>query len=325
MTIVSNDPAWLPYINTVSLISYLSVLSSAAVVYDWEFELVWRQRWSFVTVLYICPLHWNTIFCEPRTMEYPGLNDRRRVSSICFQLPCYVEHNDCNSCLILYFIWTLTPVVVNAMLGVIMLIRIHAMYGRSKKMLIFLVIVLLTSTITSVITTVMANIGILVEEFILFGSPMCLFEKIDTYQMNLGYESLISTAIWEVLASVLAVWIVIKHFHELRQSPTGTTIGDCIMALTKSHAFYFVAFAVVTCLTLGSLSPNIMFSPSVGAALYSDVLQVAQVLQMFVLGPRLILSVREYHAELVARSDEGIGMTTIYFQAGGDALTGGDA
>ncbi|KAG1886642.1 hypothetical protein F4604DRAFT_1281564 [Suillus subluteus] len=312
MTVVSNDPAWLPFISTVSLISYFSVVSSAAVVYDWvltfgqEFELVWRQRWSFMTVLYIC-------------VRYIGI--LYSVTLILWNIP--VLMTDVVG-LILYFIWTLIPVVVNAMLGVIMLIRIHAMYGRSKKMLIFLVTVLLASTITSVITTVMSNTGILVEEFILFGSPICLFEKIGTYQMNLGYESLISTAIWEVLASVLAVWIVIKHFRELRQSPTGSTIGDCFMALIKSHAFYFVAFAVVTCFTLGSLSPNIMFSSSVGAALYSDALQVAQVLQMFVLGPRLILSIREYHAELMARFDEGIAMTTIHFQAGGDALTGGD-
>jgi len=59
--------------------------------------------------------------------------------------------------------------------------------------------------------------------------------------MNLGYESLISTAIWEILAFVLAVWVVIKHSRELRQSPTGSTIGDCFTVLTKSHAFYFSA------------------------------------------------------------------------------------
>jgi hypothetical protein len=44
---------------------------------------------------------------------------------------------------------------------------------------------------------------------------------------------------------------------------------------------------------------------------------------MFVLGPRLILSVRNFNAKLVARSDEGTAMTTIVFQAG-NALTGGD-
>jgi hypothetical protein len=64
----------------------------------------------------------------------------------------------------------------------------------------------------------------------------------------------------------------------------------------------------------------------VGSTLITCVLQLAQVLQMFVLGPRLILGIREYHAELVARSDGGTCMTSIYFQAGGDMdmLAGGD-
>jgi hypothetical protein len=35
--------------------------------------------------------------------------------------------------------------------------------------------------------------------------------------------------------------------------------------------------------------------------------------QMFVLGPRLILSVREYNASLVTDSSDGIAMTTIAF------------
>ena len=35
---------------------------------------------------------------------------------------------------------------------------------------------------------------------------------------------------------------------------------------------------------------------------------------MFVLGPRLILSIRDYQAKLVANSDEGTAMTTIAFQ-----------
>ena len=37
---------------------------------------------------------------------------------------------------------------------------------------------------------------------------------------------------------------------------------------------------------------------------------------MFVLGPRLILSIRDYQAKLVANSDEGTAMTTIAFQEG---------
>jgi hypothetical protein len=64
---------------------------------------------------------------------------------------------------------------------------------------------------------------------------------------------------------------------------------------------------------------------SVGGTFIFGVLQIAQVLQMFVLlGPHLILSICEYHAKLVARSDGGTHMMSIYFQAGGDMLTGRD-
>jgi hypothetical protein len=43
-------------------------------------------------------------------------------------------------------------------------------------------------------------------------------------------------------------------------------------------------------------------------------LQVLLVVQMFVLGPRLILSIREYHAKLVADSDAEISINSIVFQ-----------
>jgi hypothetical protein len=44
---------------------------------------------------------------------------------------------------------------------------------------------------------------------------------------------------------------------------------------------------------------------------------------MFVLGPRLILGVREYHARLVAKSDEGIDLVSIAFQERVQISTGG--
>jgi hypothetical protein len=52
-------------------------------------------------------------------------------------------------------------------------------------------------------------------------------------------------------------------------------------------------------------------------------LVVAEMVQMFVLGPRLILGVREYHAKLVAKSDEGAGMASIVFQERIHITTGG--
>ncbi|KAG2097056.1 uncharacterized protein F5147DRAFT_763481 [Suillus discolor] len=242
--------------------------------------------------------------------------------------------NDFDSCTIVWFIQAWGPVVVNAMLGVIMIARINAMYQGSKKLRIFLVVMLLGSTIASGVMTIIGNLGVsaprstrdsqsLPDEVVLSGYHMC-FSDIGTYMGNLTYENVISVAVWEIFALFLTVRIVIMHFRELRQSPRRPIIGDYFTILIESHAFYFLAFAIMACLQLGTTSPNIALSSSVGSAVFTGILSISQMLQMFVLGPRLILSIREYHAKLVARADGGIGMTSLAFHAGGDALTSED-
>lgn len=225
-------------------------------------------------------------------------------------LPVSITDVDCN---ILYFMQVWIPVVVNAMLGVIMTTRIHAMYQGSKKMLVFLGVVLLTCTITSGVMTGIGNIRASAEEVVLSGNRMCLSRISNT----LNQEIFLPTLVWEVIALFLAAWIVIKHIRELRQSQTGSTIGDCFTVLMESHVLYFVGFVAVTCFNLGTLSPTLE-TTTVGSGIYYGVFQIAQFVQMFVLGPRLVLSIREYHARLVINSDEGTGMTTIAFQERGN-------
>jgi hypothetical protein len=57
-------------------------------------------------------------------------------------------------------------------------------------------------------------------------------------------------------------------------------------------------------------------STAVAADIFAGILRVARVLQMFVLGPRLLLSVREYHTKIMAKSEGGTGMSAIAFEAG---------
>ncbi|KAG2359375.1 hypothetical protein BDR07DRAFT_1415271 [Suillus spraguei] len=86
--------------------------------------------------------------------------------------------------------------------------------------------------------------------------------------------------VWEVLALCLSVFIAVKHLRDLRRydPSTGSTIGDCFK------------YDTLRCL------------------------QILSGVQMFVLGPRLILSVREYHAKLVVNSDADTSMNSIVFQ-----------
>ncbi|KAG2034937.1 hypothetical protein BDR03DRAFT_551619 [Suillus americanus] len=266
MTLVSNDPIWWPSINSYRIASYFIVAASAGVMYDWaltfghEVELIWRQNWSLMTGLYLSARYLGIIYTVIGLLVY--------VPTI-----------------------SLTDaVIVNAILGVIMIARLHAMYQR-RKMLTFLSVILLAVTIANGVT-------------------------ITIITMHLSYFIYWSfTTAWEVLALCLAIWIAVKHFRELKRPSTGWIVRDCFTALTKSHLVYFVSFVAVSCFNFGYLSPTISADPySLENQIYPGLTQIFLLVQLFVLGPRLILSVREYHAKSVANSDAAADMTSVYFQ-----------
>jgi len=53
---------------------------------------------------------------------------------------------------------------------------------------------------------------------------------------------------------------------------------------------------------------------SLDTQIYIGLTQILEMVRIFVLGPRLILGVREYHAKLVANSDTASAMTSIVFE-----------
>ncbi|KAG1809781.1 uncharacterized protein HD556DRAFT_1522274 [Suillus plorans] len=218
-------------------------------------------------------------------------------------------------CWMMYTIWVLTGVVVFAMLWVIIITRLHAMYQRSRKILIFLVVIFLAINTFVGVTVLMSTMHTSGEELILSG----------TYQCTIGYSgdpivldsvTWILSIVWEVLTLCLAVWIAVKHFCELRLHATGGIIGDCFTVLIKTHVVYFASFVIVSCFSLIlDFSPTSLTSHNpLEYQTLLGLLQILEVVQMFVLGPRLILDVREYNAKLVDDSDAATGMTSIAFQ-----------
>ncbi|KIK41560.1 hypothetical protein CY34DRAFT_805932 [Suillus luteus UH-Slu-Lm8-n1] len=202
------------------------------------------------------------------------------------------------------------------MLGVIMIARLHAMYQGSRTMLIFLVIVFLAVNITCVVLAAIALKYIeSAEELILSGIQMCGFYFEGDVQRLIAMVWILNT-VWEVLALCLSVWIAVKHFRDLRRlgPSTGSTIGDYFRVLIQSHVLYFASFAAVSCFQLIGLTPAFLSSDSTVTVMFGGTRTVLLAVQVFVLGPRLILSVREYHAKLVAGSDADISMNSIVFQ-----------
>ncbi|KAG1837282.1 hypothetical protein DFJ58DRAFT_148959 [Suillus subalutaceus] len=204
--------------------------------------------------------------------------------------------------------------VVDVILGVIMITRLHAMYQRSRKVLIFLVVIFLAIRIPNAVMLAIEIMQISGEEFILSGTYQCMIfyagDALSLYSITwtLG-------AVWEVLVLCLAVWIAVKHFRELRRHSTSSVLGDCFTVLMRTHVNYFASVLIVSCFQIGLFSPTLSADPnSLDVQIYFGLAQVFQVAQMFMLGPRLILSIREYHAKLVADSDTATVMTSIAFQ-----------
>ncbi|KAG2048720.1 hypothetical protein BDR06DRAFT_962296 [Suillus hirtellus] len=299
MIIVPNGPALWPAINANRLYSYFVVAAFVGVTYDWaltlgqEVELVWRQRWSLVTVLYLSVRYLGIVFA--------ALTMLLNVPTISLTG---------TQCWIMSAIWNWTGIMAFAMLWIIIITRLYAMYQRSRKILILLIVTLLANAICIGVAAVIITVHASAEEFYLSG----------TYQCSIGFGGdlplltaviWILSTVWEVFTLCLAVWIAIKHFRELRQHPTGGIIVDCFTVLMKTHVLYFASFVAVSCLQL--IVPRLS-TDSLDVQIYSGCLRILGVVQMFVLGPRLILGVREFNAKLVADSDAASVMTSIAFQ-----------
>ncbi|KAG2361400.1 hypothetical protein BDR07DRAFT_1409632 [Suillus spraguei] len=216
-------------------------------------------------------------------------------------------------CFIAYVVWDWIGVVVYAMLWVIIATRLYAMYLRSRKILIFLIVTFLAVNIFSGAAIIMSMMHSSGEELILSGIYQCSISQTDNV-LHLDYLTWVLGIVFEVCGMCLALWIAVKHFRELRRHSAQEIIRDCFTVLIKSHVLYFASFVVVSCSQVIYDYSPIADQFSMKAYIYSDSLQILQVVQMFVLGPRLILGIREYHARLVVNSDTATGMTSIAFQ-----------
>lgn len=272
--------------------NYFVVSSSAAVVYDWvltfgqEYELIWKQRRSFMTALYIVVRYFGILYSVSNMLvNLPGV--------LTTDTGCYVMD--------LALLWATFP--INCTLSVIMIFRLHAMYQRSRKILIFLIATFVSVTIFCIAIAVSGTSLLSIKVF-LYGSQ-CVYETDANQQLRMLETYAVATA-WEALTLGLAIWIVVKHLRELRTQSRGqTVIGDLFTVLLKTHALYFIYFTVSSILNIGLMSPYFSASTSVGAQTYRGILEFSTLLQMFVAGPRLILSVRGYHAKFMPYFEEG--------------------
>ncbi|KAG2114913.1 hypothetical protein BD769DRAFT_1673367 [Suillus cothurnatus] len=251
---------------------YWIVAAGVVVVYDWvltigqEIDLIWRQHWSLMKAMYLVIRYIGIPYSVANVLANMPLFSLTDAVSVPQPSQSYPMNTSIFRGNIMNWAINGTNVVVTAMLGVIMIARLHAMYQRTRSVLIFLVIVFLAVNISCGVIAAMGLKQAAAEVLILSG----------TYTCNYGYEGNIQpliitiwvlNTVWEVSALCLAVWIAVKHFRDLQRFglSTGSTTGDCFRVLIKSHVFYFASFVGVSCLQLILVSPYFSNLNSVGA------------------------------------------------------------
>jgi len=216
-------------------------------------------------------------------------------------------------CNVGYWVANWSNMVIEAILGVIFITRLHAMYQRSRKILVFVSVIFLVVQIFCAVTAITIPKLISGGEFVFDGIHMCGYAMEGEF-IVLAEIGWILLSAWEVLALCLAIWISVIHIRELRQASTGWVVGDCFAILIRTHVFYFASFLTISCLRLATFSPKFTNNISLGTVIFNSLIEIVIPVQTFVLGSRLILSVRDYHTKLVANSDDGTAMTTINFR-----------
>ncbi|KIK45346.1 hypothetical protein CY34DRAFT_540850 [Suillus luteus UH-Slu-Lm8-n1] len=176
-----------------------------------EVELIWRQRWSLMTFIYL-------------SVRYAGMG--YALTNILLWVPTIQVMDIVSNVINDATDWTRE--VVDVLLGVIIIARLYAMYQRSRKMLIFLIVVFLAIRITNAVIVAIMMTQVSGEEAILSGTYQCMMNYTGDFLFLMSMTWILAT-VWEVLALCLALWITVKHFRELRKSSRKTSLQFLVL------------------------------------------------------------------------------------------------
>ncbi|EIW78686.1 hypothetical protein CONPUDRAFT_92006 [Coniophora puteana RWD-64-598 SS2] len=185
---------------------------------------------------------------------------------------------------------------LNAMMG----LRIYALYGGSKQVLVFLCICFTAAQIVNIVLTYMTvfPLDMLVQN--IPGQGTSCGYRLSEQQAWYQTSADIALVAYEFVLFVMSLICFVKHYKEQRQTITAT-MSTLMGLVIKDNIFYFfVAFFGLT-LNLGSnvtaiIDPYGAFNFNIG--FNAIVSNFWLNFQLNMLGPLMMLSIREYNAKL---------------------------
>jgi len=200
----------------------------------------------------------------------------------------------------------------------IMILRVYAMYHRSRIILGVLLLVYIPTTIIHLVLTGIANnpnTHLSVAAVEVFNTKSCAFAYSDATNL-LMYINVSRTVISVVLCifSVAKFW---RHSLERHRTLGRWQVNRYMKLLVQGSILYFVADVLYN---IVALMLGISMLRTVGAQIFGGTSSIAP----YIIAPRLIISVREIHSRITGEDpDSGFGLASERFStSGGESGTG---
>ncbi|KAH7907869.1 hypothetical protein BJ138DRAFT_429297 [Hygrophoropsis aurantiaca] len=238
---------------------------------------IWNRQWSFTTALYLIARYSGPLGIIGVAVE-----------AMCMKWIYSVTSVDLNILLAETWLNNIFLVTMQA----ILVIRVYALFNRSKKVLIFLAtLYALQATVIFVLTALFFNHPAL-HEYIASPSPAGggvaqLFSTTASVYTPFILGSTFLPPAFDTIMLLFALWAFVRHALEAKRANGGWSINVLVRTLVADHLVYFVCFQIWMTLTLAA---NYTTDES-NLAILIVVLDVFTALAV-VAGPRMVISLR---------------------------------
>ncbi|KAF9233808.1 hypothetical protein BU15DRAFT_79731 [Melanogaster broomeanus] len=318
----------------IQLNNYLSVACATVISHDYiltfsnEVEYVWNRPWTLVSAMYIMLRYLGLLVAMVQSFmgssfwfgsnmvrssslvltrdEELTKNAHSFVSMTGVQPPMIYNSSEGTAMFLLFEIWGAT--IFGIVVHLVFMLRVYAMYNRSRIVLGILLCVYIPTTISQLVLLGIINnpkTHLSIADVEVVNMELC------TSSYNGGNELIISqrvlsTVVNGVLCS-FAVVQCIRYSLEIHKVLGKWQSNRYMKLLVQESILYFVMILLLNIMTLiQSL-----------ATLSGTVQLVVEALSGFppyIVGPHLILSVREFHSRILGEHiDSGFGLDSQRF------------
>ncbi|KAH7906147.1 hypothetical protein BJ138DRAFT_1163304 [Hygrophoropsis aurantiaca] len=246
-------------LQTEQTMNYIIAAAGALVAYDQvltfsrEVNLVWNRQWSFMTALYLIARYSGDLLVIGTAAIYMDIN---------WTYSGYVN---------MYLVVSWTSNVFLLIMQAILVIRVYALFNKSKKVLIFLATsYVFQATATFVIMGLVNNKRVVDGYYTSIGPTIGSVQELSNLNPSalsfltiLNQDITILSIVFDAILLLFALWAFVIHALEAKTLDGGWSVNALVRTLVTDHLLYFICYLVWQSL---SLAVN---DTEVGAILYN--------------------------------------------------------